>query len=178
MTGPTRLVKVVVWDLDGTVWPGVALESEASPEPYAPVVAALDTLAERGILVSVASRNPESVGELVEASPALAGRFVAPQFGWGRKVEALQIYERIIQRRPSMAIGYRNLAFLQWQGGEARAAIQTLERAFRANAIESGMTTQLGSYLAEAGRQPVIPRSHVPTGKEDGHGRRQAGRVL
>jgi FkbH-like protein len=68
----------------------VALESEASPEPYAPVVAALDTLAERGILVSVASRNPESVGELVEASPALAGRFVAPQFGWVRKVEALR----------------------------------------------------------------------------------------
>ena len=70
----------------------------------------------------------------------------------GRKAEALQIYERIIERRPSMAIGYRNLAFLQWQGGEARAAIQTLERAFRAHAIEPGMTTQLGSYLAEAGR--------------------------
>jgi arylsulfatase A-like enzyme/Flp pilus assembly protein TadD len=70
----------------------------------------------------------------------------------GRKAEALQIYERIIQRRPSMAIGYRNLAFLQWQGGDARGAIQTLERAFRADAIESGMTTQLGSYLAEAGR--------------------------
>jgi arylsulfatase A-like enzyme/tetratricopeptide (TPR) repeat protein len=70
----------------------------------------------------------------------------------GRRGEALQIYERIIQRRPSMAIGYRNLAFLQWQNGNAREAIATLERAFRANAIEPGMTTQLGSYLAEAGR--------------------------
>jgi arylsulfatase A-like enzyme/tetratricopeptide (TPR) repeat protein len=70
----------------------------------------------------------------------------------GRRAEALQIYERIIQRRPSMAIGYRNLAFLQWQNGDARGAIQTLERAFRADAVEPGMTTQLGSYLAEAGR--------------------------
>jgi arylsulfatase A-like enzyme/Flp pilus assembly protein TadD len=70
----------------------------------------------------------------------------------GRRAEALQTYERIIQRRPSMAIGYRNLAFLQWQDGDARGAIQTLERAFRADAIEPGMTTQLGSYLAEAGR--------------------------
>ena len=70
----------------------------------------------------------------------------------GRKDEALRTYERIIQRRPSMAIGYRNLAFLQWQAGEATAAIATLERAFKANAIEPGMTTQLGSYLAEAGR--------------------------
>jgi choline-sulfatase len=70
----------------------------------------------------------------------------------GRRGEALQTYERIIQRRPSMAIGYRNLAFLQWQNGNAREAIGTLERAFRANAIEPGMTTQMGSYLAEAGR--------------------------
>jgi choline-sulfatase len=70
----------------------------------------------------------------------------------GRHDDALQIYQRIIDRRPSMAIGYRNLAFLQWQNGDARSAIQTLERAFRAGAVEPGMTTQLGSYLAEAGR--------------------------
>jgi choline-sulfatase len=70
----------------------------------------------------------------------------------GRQDDALRTYERIIERRPTMAIGYRNLAFLQWQSGKAGAAIATLERAFRADAIEPGMTTQLGSYLAEAGR--------------------------
>src|SRR5262249_28498893 len=70
----------------------------------------------------------------------------------GHHREALQTYERIIERRPSMAIGYRNLAFLQWQNGDAREAIETLERAFHAGAVEPGMTTQLGSYLAEAGR--------------------------
>jgi FkbH-like protein len=85
----TDLVKVVVWDLDGTLWPGVALESEALPEPYPAAVQALDTLAARGILVSVASRNPAEVGTLVEESP-LAGRFVAAQYGWGRKVDALR----------------------------------------------------------------------------------------
>jgi FkbH-like protein len=85
----TRLVKVVVWDLDGTLWPGVALEAAELPTPYPAAVAALDTLAGRGILVSVASRNPAEVGELVERS-ALAGRFVAAQYGWGRKVDALR----------------------------------------------------------------------------------------
>ena len=70
----------------------------------------------------------------------------------GRHDEALQIYDRIIRKRPSMAIGYRNMAFLQWQAGDAPGAIATLERAFKADAIEPGMTTQLGSYLAEAGR--------------------------
>ena len=85
----TRLVKVVVWDLDGTLWPGVALESDGLPEPYPAALAALDVLAGRGVLVSVASRNPAEVGELVERS-ALAGRFVAAQYGWGRKVDALR----------------------------------------------------------------------------------------
>ena len=85
-----RLVKVVVWDLDGTVWPGVALESGALPAAHPAVLGALDTLARRGILLSVASRNPAEVGALVEAAPALAGRFVAPQYGWGRKVDALR----------------------------------------------------------------------------------------
>jgi predicted enzyme involved in methoxymalonyl-ACP biosynthesis len=85
----TRLVKVVVWDLGGTLWPGVALESDGLPAPYPAALAALDTLAERGILVSVASRNPAEIGELVERS-ALAGRFVAAQYGWGRKVDALR----------------------------------------------------------------------------------------
>jgi methoxymalonate biosynthesis protein len=50
---------------------------------------ALDTLAGRGILVSVASRNPAEIGALVETS-GLAGRFVAPQYGWGRKSDALR----------------------------------------------------------------------------------------
>ena len=88
-TASTRLVKVVVWDLDGTLWPGVALESDGLPAPYPAALVALDTLAARGILVSVASRNPAEIGELVERS-ALAGRFVAAQYGWGRKVDALR----------------------------------------------------------------------------------------
>lgn len=85
----TRLVKVVVWDLDGTLWPGVALESQSPPVPDPAAVATLDTLAARGILAAVASRNPAEVGELVERSP-LAGRFVAAEYGWGRKVDALR----------------------------------------------------------------------------------------
>ena len=86
MSGP---VKVVVWDLDGTLWPGVALESDVLPSPYPAAVSALDTLAGRGILLSVASRNPAEIGARVEES-ALAGRFVAPQYGWGRKADALR----------------------------------------------------------------------------------------
>lgn len=82
------LVKVVVWDLDGTVWPGVALESAAAPAVFPTVLSALDTLAARGILLAVASRNPAEVATLVES--LLPGRFVAAEYGWGRKSEALR----------------------------------------------------------------------------------------
>ena len=70
----------------------------------------------------------------------------------GKRDDALAIYERVIDERPSMAIGYRNRALLQWQDGDPAGAIATLERAFRNDAVEPGLTTQLGSYLAEAGR--------------------------
>jgi arylsulfatase A-like enzyme/Flp pilus assembly protein TadD len=68
-----------------------------------------------------------------------------------RRDEALAIYRRVIAARPSMAIGYKNLALLQWQRGESRAAIATLEAAMHAGAVDPAITTQLGSYLAEAG---------------------------
>jgi arylsulfatase A-like enzyme/Flp pilus assembly protein TadD len=69
-----------------------------------------------------------------------------------RRAEALAIYRKVVVARPSMAIGYKNLAFLQWQSGDAMGAIDTLQRAFRADAVEPAMVAQLGSYLAEAGR--------------------------
>ena len=70
----------------------------------------------------------------------------------GRPAEALALYERVIAARPSMAIGYKNLAFLQWQRGEGNAAIATLEKGLRAGAVDPGLTLQLGTYLAGVGR--------------------------
>jgi arylsulfatase A-like enzyme/Tfp pilus assembly protein PilF len=69
-----------------------------------------------------------------------------------RQDEALAIYRRVIAARPAMAIGYKNLAFLQWQRGDARAAIATLEQALHAGAGDPAVVTALGSYLAEAGK--------------------------
>jgi FkbH-like protein len=84
-------VKCVVWDLDGTVWPGVAIEApEGEPlRPYRQILQAMTLLEERGIVNSVASRTDPAVAETVESHPDLAGRFVAPQLGWGDKSEAI-----------------------------------------------------------------------------------------
>lgn len=83
----TGLVKCVVWDLDRTLLPGVTLEGG----PVELLPGARDVLTElsgRGILNSIASRNPPSLAEAVLA--ALPVPFVAPQFGWGSKADSLK----------------------------------------------------------------------------------------
>lgn len=73
-------------------------------------------------------------------------------FQHGKTAEAFELYERVIDARPSMPLGYKNLAFLQWQSGDAQGAIRTLERAMHAGATTSDMATELGSYMAQAGK--------------------------
>ncbi len=65
--------------------------------------------------------------------------------------EAIQAYQSIIRQRPDMAIAYRHLAFVEWETGRPREAIDVLQRAVAAGAPHGGVTTQLGNYLAEAG---------------------------
>ncbi len=65
--------------------------------------------------------------------------------------EAIQVYQGIIRQRPDMAIAYRHLAFVEWEIGRPREAIEVLQRAIAAGVPHGGVTTQLGNYLAEAG---------------------------
>ncbi len=84
-------VKCVVWDLDDTVWPGVAIESTADtlPTPHPQALRAMSVLAERGIASSVASRTDPSLADAVREHPDLSDRILAPQLGWGDKSEAI-----------------------------------------------------------------------------------------
>src|SRR5205814_1058470 len=44
-------------------------------------------------------------------------------FGAGRVADAVQIYERVIARRPDYALAYRHLAFIERQRGQMARAI-------------------------------------------------------
>ena len=59
---PPKTVKVIVWDLDGTLWRG-ALEDDAVVEPRQALVDAIGALADRGIVSSVCSRAPRAAAE-------------------------------------------------------------------------------------------------------------------
>ena len=86
---PARQIKVVVWDLDETIWDGVLLEGGGAAL-RAGVADVIRTLDERGILQSIASRN--------EPEPALArlahfgidDYFLAPHIGWSAKSHSVR----------------------------------------------------------------------------------------
>lgn len=87
----TTRIKCVVWDLDGTVWPGVAIESSGPrPVPFPEALHAMDLLERRGLVNSVASRTDPVVREVLRADPRLGERFVAPQLGWGHKSDMIR----------------------------------------------------------------------------------------
>ncbi|MHC5903896.1 HAD-IIIC family phosphatase [Streptomyces sp. S6] len=86
-------VKCVVWDLDGTLWDDVAVETATDelPTPRPEMLAAIDTLAAHGVLSSVASRSaPTVLDRMANTLPALHNRFLSPQVSWQDKSESLR----------------------------------------------------------------------------------------
>ena len=73
-------------------------------------------------------------------------------FTAGRAADAAAIYERVIARRPDMAVAYQHLAFIERQRGNVARAIDVLQRAIEAGVADPRITGQLGEYLTEAGR--------------------------
>jgi FkbH-like protein len=86
---PAGRVKCVVWDLDNTLLSGIWLEAGQPPAPDPALLRALSELDARGVLHSIASRNPAEAGTLLLATAGWPVEFVAPQFGWGRKSQSL-----------------------------------------------------------------------------------------
>lgn len=93
LAGRLSPVKCVVWDLDETIWDGVAAEgaTERLPDPRPAMLAAIDSLAEVGVLSSVASRTAPWVKKLLQADPRFAERFLVPQVAWQDKSESLRV---------------------------------------------------------------------------------------
>jgi FkbH-like protein len=103
-----RKVKVVVWDLDQTLWDGILLEHGANALRPG-VREALQLLDERGILQSIASRNDPDLALRRLRELGVEEYFLYPQIHWGTKSESLQRIARDIN------VGLDTLAFLDDQ---------------------------------------------------------------
>ena len=123
-----HLRKVLVTDLDGTLWSGIV--SEVGPEgidPEAPGRRAyrdwLKALAARGILLAVASHNDLATARAAFRHPAMEMHpeaFLAFETGWGSKADMLR---RIAER---LHVGTNALVFVDdraEQRAEVRAAM-------------------------------------------------------
>ena len=97
-----------MWDLDNTLWPGVAVEGspDTLPSPDPKIIDIIAELERRGIVCSVASRNDPSMRALLLSHPMLAGRLVWPQVGWEPKSQAVR---RIAEK---LNVGLDALAFV------------------------------------------------------------------
>lgn len=83
---PNRPAKVLVWDLDETLWQGVLVDDGlegVTPRPEA--VAAIKALDQRGILQSVASKNTAEETLAALTHFGLADYFLYPQIHWNPK---------------------------------------------------------------------------------------------
>lgn len=113
-----RKIKVVVWDLDNTVWDGVLLEDPAvTLKPQVPAI--MRALDERGILQSVASKNDHDVAMAKLRELGLEEYFLYPQINWNSKASSIE------QIRKSINVGIDTLAFVDDQPFEREEVAHT-----------------------------------------------------
>ncbi|SOD39980.1 HAD-IIIC family phosphatase [Nitrosovibrio sp. Nv4] len=82
-------IKCVVWDLDNTMWDGILLENEAVGLREK-VLELLSFFDERGILLSIASKNDEPSAWRRLEELGIADYFLYPQINWMPKSENIR----------------------------------------------------------------------------------------
>ena len=125
-------VKLLVTDLDNTLWDGTLVEDPDKEYALRPGVReALTALDERGILLSIASKNnPEDAQKQLEQL-GLWDLFLHPQITWGPKSESVRC---IVD---ALNIGEDTVAFIddsEFERAEVTAAVPSV-RAFDADAF-------------------------------------------
>jgi arylsulfatase A-like enzyme/tetratricopeptide (TPR) repeat protein len=90
------------------------------------------------------------------------------QYQAGDLPGALRRGEGLVRRRPTMALAFEHLAFLQREAGDLPGAIRSLEKAMALVPDEAGTAALLGGYLNEAGRaKEALARLGPYAGRKD-----------
>jgi FkbH-like protein len=84
-----KLAKLLIWDLDNTLWEGTLLE-DANVRLREAVLETLTTLDQRGILHSIASKNDHEIAMRKLRELGLEEYFLYPQVNWNSKAANVQ----------------------------------------------------------------------------------------
>jgi FkbH-like protein len=124
-----RAIKVVVWDLDHTIWDGVLLEDEAVVvTPH--VVEIIEELDRRGILQSICSKNDPTTALARLRAAGIADYFLYPQIGWGAKSAAVS------QIAANINVGLDTVAFIDDQPFERAEVAHSLPAVLCIDAVD------------------------------------------
>jgi FkbH-like protein len=144
----TRLCKCVVWDLDGTLWDGILAEDgQDNLRLKGKVVETLKSLDDRGILLSVASKNDADAALAALRRLGVADYFVVPHINWAPKSQSLE------QIAKDLNIGLDTLLFVD---------DSAFERAQVSSACPSVVVIDAAEYESILGR----PECQVPVTAE------------
>jgi FkbH-like protein len=94
----TELIKCVVWDLDGTLWPGTLTE-EGAGDTDRDVLQCLRELDHAGVLCSIASRNDAEMAASELEARELNDLFLTPRYTFGAKSGLVEDIARTLDIR-------------------------------------------------------------------------------
>tara|TARA_R110001583_G_scaffold1542_10_gene11998 strand:+ start:10878 stop:12722 length:1845 start_codon:yes stop_codon:yes gene_type:complete len=84
-------VKVLVWDLDNTLWDGILVEDEVENVFLKKsIIKVLKTLDQRGIVCSIASKNDYDNAWKKLTDLGISQYFLFPQINWGPKSQSIK----------------------------------------------------------------------------------------
>ena len=106
-----KKIKVLVWDLDNTLWDGTLLEDE-NVSLFPGVEETLRELDRRGILLSVASKNEAAPVEEKLKALGLWDLFLYPQINWNSKAVSVANIAKALN------LGLDSFAFIDDQAFE------------------------------------------------------------
>jgi len=113
----TNLLKAVIWDLDDTIWRGVAVEGD-DLELNEPVMKVVRSLHDSDIVQSIASRGDDDAARDALTRTGIRRYFVYPQVNWSDKSESISRSLELLN------LGQQNVAFVdndEYERGQVRS---------------------------------------------------------
>ena len=121
---PAKAAKLVIFDLDNTLWDGILLEGEVTLRRN--IAALFNTLDERGILLSVASKNARSDAMAKLAGLGLEDYLLHPQIGWLPKSQGIAEIVRALNIGIDSAIFVDDNPFERSEVAETHPQVEVL----------------------------------------------------